>query len=407
MDTIRNAWDIVSFKTISNCYKKCGLNIADEADNLTEEIIINEKEGMDETFLRYVSIHDNLRTSGEKSDSQIATDIINSKVMSIQEVEESVSENEEIAVPNLPSSTNVRKALNVLRCTLEQRGEYHRLKESPTATRRSFQARFNVPKGPDAKTIRTLFAKFQRTGSVTDDLVGNVGRQQTAVTPENVATVSGIIQQNPMSSVRRIASETGLKRSSTQKILRKSLHMFPFKIQTHQAIPVRAVQQRVYFANQMLTMIDSEGFDVGCIWFTDEAHFHLNGFVNKQNWRFWGSENPYWCEAKPLYSPKVTVWAAVCSRGIIGPFFIRETVTSERYVAILEQFVATQQVLEDRPRTEWFMQDGARPHRTEQVFRFLDEYFGNRVIALEYPKFTGAGMDWPPYSPDLTPCDYF
>ncbi|GFW20889.1 uncharacterized protein TNCV_1051101 [Trichonephila clavipes] len=53
------------------------------------------------------------------------------------------------------------------------------------------------------------------------------------------------------------------------------------------------------------------------------------------------------------------------------------------------------------------MQDGARPHRTEQMFRFLDENFGNRVIALEYPKFTGAGMDWPPYSPDLTPCDYF
>ncbi|GFY16843.1 uncharacterized protein TNCV_4338441 [Trichonephila clavipes] len=60
--------------------------------------------------------------------------------------------------------------------------EYHRLQESPTATRRSFQARFNVPKGPDAKTIRTLFAKFQRTGCVTDDLVGNVGRKQTAVT---------------------------------------------------------------------------------------------------------------------------------------------------------------------------------------------------------------------------------
>ncbi|GFY16844.1 uncharacterized protein TNCV_4338451 [Trichonephila clavipes] len=58
-------------------------------------------------------------------------------------------------------------------------------------------------------------------------------------------------------------------------------------------------------------MIDSEGFNVGCIWLTDEAHFHLNGFVNKQNWRFWGSENPYWCEVKPLYSPKVTVWAAV------------------------------------------------------------------------------------------------
>ncbi|GBN33696.1 hypothetical protein AVEN_149983-1 [Araneus ventricosus] len=50
------------------------------------------------------------------------TDIINSKVMANQEVEESVSEDEEIAVPNLPSSTDVRKALDVLRCTLEQRG---------------------------------------------------------------------------------------------------------------------------------------------------------------------------------------------------------------------------------------------------------------------------------------------
>ncbi|GBN12470.1 hypothetical protein AVEN_118299-1 [Araneus ventricosus] len=53
------------------------------------------------------------------------------------------------------------------------------------------------------------------------------------------------------------------------------------------------------------------------------------------------------------------------------------------------------------------MQDGPRPHRTENVFRFLDEYFGKRVIALEYPKFTVTGMDWLPYSPDLTPCDYF
>lgn len=52
------------------------------------------------------------------------------------------------------------------------------------------------------------------------------------------------------------------------------------------------------------------------------------------------------------------------------------------------------------------MQDGARPHRAEQVFRFLDEFFRNRVIALYYPKFSDAGMDWPPFSPDLTPCIY-
>ncbi|GBM51949.1 Glycine receptor subunit alpha-3 [Araneus ventricosus] len=31
----------------------------------------------------------------------------------------------------------------------------------------------------------------------------------------------------------------------------------------------------------------------------------------------------------------------------------------------------------------------------------------NRGIALNYSTFTGTGMNWPPYSPDLTPCDYF
>ena len=29
------------------------------------------------------------------------------------------------------------------------------------------------------------------------------------------------------------------------------------------------------------------------------------------------------------------------------------------------------------------------------------------VIGLGYPKFAKGGLEWPPYSPDLNPCDYF
>ncbi|GBM50518.1 hypothetical protein AVEN_160740-1 [Araneus ventricosus] len=179
--------------------------------------------------------------------------------------------------------------------------------------------------------------------------MGNVGPRQTVVAPENVAKVSGIVQQNPRNTVRRIASETGLKCLITQKILRNSPRMFPYKIRSYQAIPIKAVRQGFDFANEILTMIDNEGFDVGCIWFTDEAHFHLNGFVNRQNWRFWGSENPHLCEERPLHSPKVTAWVAVCSRGNIGTFFMQETISSELYITILEQFVSTQLALEDLP----------------------------------------------------------
>ena len=38
---------------------------------------------------------------------------------------------------------------------------------------------------------------------------------------------------------------------------------------------------------------------------------------------------------------------------------------------------------------------------------FTYKVYGDRVISLEYPKFAQAGIEWPPYSPDLNPCDFF
>lgn len=37
----------------------------------------------------------------------------------------------------------------------------------------------------------------------------------------------------------------------------------------------------------------------------------------------------------------------------------------------------------------------------------LEELFGARLIGLDSEKFTGHGIDWPPYSTDLNPCDSF
>ncbi|EZA62136.1 hypothetical protein X777_03743 [Ooceraea biroi] len=54
-----------------------------------------------------------------------------------------------------------------------------------------------------------------------------------------------------------------------------------------------------------------------------------------------------------------------------------------------------------------FTQDGATPHRTQEVFETIHKVYGNRVIGLGYPKFAQGGLEWPPYSPDLNPCDFF
>ena len=42
--------------------------------------------------------------------------------------------------------------------------------------------------------------------------------------------------------------------------------------------------------------------------FAYEAHFDLGGYVNKQNYRIWGTENQHAYVEKPTHAKRVTVW---------------------------------------------------------------------------------------------------
>ncbi|GFX12100.1 transposable element Tc3 transposase [Trichonephila clavipes] len=87
------------------------------------------------------------------------------------------------------------------------------------------------------------------------------------------------------------------------------------------------------------------------ILFSDEAHFWLNGYVNKQNCRIWSEANPQAYVETPLHPEKLTVWCALrAARAIID---------------------------------------------------LLKDTFGDRLISRFGP------VNWPPKSCDLTPIDYF
>ena len=53
---------------------------------------------------------------------------------------------------------------------------------------------------------------------------------------------------------------------------------------------------------------------------SDEAHFHLNGNVNKQSFRSWSPMNTRQLHERPLHCDNFTVWAAVAKFGVIGPY---------------------------------------------------------------------------------------
>lgn len=144
------------------------------------------------------------------------------------------------------------------------------------------------------------------------------------------------------------------------------------------------------------------------IFFSDEAHFHLNGYVNQQNCRYWSSENPKEKHETQLHSLKVTVWCAIHAQGIIGPYFFEDgrgravTVDSDRYVDMLNNFFEPAlQDFDGYNRDTWFQQDGNTCHTSNRSLPVIQALFPEKLISRR------GDLPWPPRSPDLTPCDFY
>ncbi|GFU86542.1 putative DD41D transposase [Trichonephila clavipes] len=142
------------------------------------------------------------------------------------------------------------------------------------------------------------------------------------------------------------------------------------------------------------------------ILFSDEAHFWLKGYVNKQNCRIWNEANPQVNVETPLHPEKLTVWCALWAGGIIDPYFFKNdeghniTVNSDGYRAMITNFFIPELNNHDVQEL-WFQQDGATCHTARVTIDLLKDTFGERLISRFGP------VNWPPRSCDLTPLDYF
>ncbi|GFV65322.1 transposable element Tc3 transposase [Trichonephila clavipes] len=139
---------------------------------------------------------------------------------------------------------------------------------------------------------------------------------------------------------------------------------------------------------------------------SDEAHFWLNGYVNKQNCRIWSEANPQVYVETPLHPEKLTVWCALRAGGIIGPYFFKNdeghnvTVNGDRYRAMITNFFIPELNNHDVQEL-WFQQDDATCHTARATIDLLKDTFGDRLISRFGP------VNWLPRSCDLTPLDYF
>ncbi|GFY09718.1 retrovirus-related Pol polyprotein from transposon 17.6 [Trichonephila clavipes] len=122
------------------------------------------------------------------------------------------------------------------------------------------------------------------------------------------------------------------------------------------------------------------------ILFSDEAHFWLNGYINKQNCRIWSEANPQVYVETPLRPEKLTVWCALWAGGIIGLYFFKNdeghnvTVNGDRYRAMITNFFIPELNNHD-VKELWFQQDGATCHTARASIDLLKDTFGERLIS--------------------------
>lgn len=191
--------------------------------------------------------------------------------------------------------------------------------DSFVITQGEFRREFGIHRNravPSAHAIKTWVQNFEATGSTLKKKGGSV---KTARTPKNVAAVREAIERSPHCSACRHTTSLGLSEASVRWILHKDLHLYPYKIQITHALHEHDYENRVYFCQTFLQIFNQNQDVVNNLLMSDEAHLHLSGFVNKQNFHYWSATNPKEIHEKPLHISKVTVWCAISSFGIIGP----------------------------------------------------------------------------------------
>ncbi|GFV47465.1 DUF4817 domain-containing protein [Trichonephila clavipes] len=128
---------------------------------------------------------------------------------------------------------------------------------------------------------------FENNGSVrnTYHALRPFYRRQNRPSQQLIRLTMRSIEEDPNESIRHRAQELDLCPSTLWEILRKDLDLRAYKIQLVQELKPNDHQARRRFVewaqNEIAVVPDFHKR----ILFSDEAHFWLNGYVNKQNCR--------------------------------------------------------------------------------------------------------------------------
>jgi len=134
---------------------------------------------------------------------------------------------------------------------------------------------------PTRTTVYRILCHFEEKGTVADS--PKPGPSCIVTTSKNIEAVRVSVSKSPSTSICRRSQELQISPNALWRIIHMDLHLFPYKIQLTQQLNLQDHSCRQEYAEQMLHLVnDSLDFHEKIL-MSDEAHFHLNGYVNKQH----------------------------------------------------------------------------------------------------------------------------
>ena len=247
------------------------------------------------------------------------------------------------------------------------------------------------------RLIERTLARYRKTNSVTP--ARKPGKKRSIRTKANIKKVRERIRRNPAQSMRKIARDLKLPKSSVHEIATKDLQLKAFKKQKVHGLTSVQKQARIQKCKHLIRWHGDRE-----ILFSDEKLFLLQNSHNQQNDRVWSvklADAPKDKLAVERFQnvSSVMVWGAVSKRGKLPLHFVEKGVK-------INQDYYIEQVLKNHllPHAHTlfgnnyfcFQQDSAPAHKGKRTQQWLKE---------NLPDFISPSY-WPASSPDLNPLDY-
>ena len=269
----------------------------------------------------------------------------------------------------------------------------------------AFHERFPDRNVPAKSTLWRNIRKYQQEGTSLNLNKGRSGRRRTVRSEENVAAVRRAIQENPQVSMRR--NGQAISKSSFHRIVRQEMRWYPYRMLCRHQLRPGDPARRLQYSRWLLDHGERflENIVIG-----DESSFFMNGRVFSHNVRQYAPRHdpPAFIYERNASREKVSVWCGLCGNGaLIGPVFFNGNLDGDAYLHMIDEEIVPRLEREYQRDADgafhrlWWIQDGAPAHRRLIVRERLQRLFQDKIVAMNHP------VEWPPRSPDLTPCDYF